>query len=88
MAQLRAERPELVAGSWTELMDRDEQIMAFERALDGARTVTLVNFSADEATYDSALVQGLTLLAGSQGEALPGVLRPLEATVWGAAATL
>jgi alpha-glucosidase len=83
LAALRAARPELVAGAWTQLMEEDEQIMAFERELDGAKTVTLVNFSMDEATYDASLVEGLALLAGSQGGAEQGVLRPLEATIWG-----
>ena len=83
LAKLRASRPELTAGGWRELMAEDEQVLAFERSLDGARTVTLANFSASSASYDASLVDGLTLLAGSQGETSLGTLRPLEAVVWG-----
>ncbi len=83
LAALRARRPELLAGDWTELMADSEQVMAFERTLDGARTVTLANFWNEEVTYDAALVAGLDPLAASQGTTTPGTLRPLEAVVFG-----
>ncbi len=83
LAALRAARPELVAGDWQELLADDERILAFERTLEGARCVTLANFSGEEATYDTSLVAGLVPLAASLGEPQAGTLRPLEAVVWG-----
>ena len=83
LAALRLKTPTLLAGDWTELMGESEQVLAFKRTYEDACVVTLANFSNEPAAYDPALVEGLTLLAGSQGTAEPGVLRPLEATVWG-----
>ena len=83
LAALRAARPELVAGDWHELLSDDENIFAFERTLDGARTVTLANFCDEDVTYDASLVAGLSVLAASQDNATAGVLRPLEAVIFG-----
>ena len=83
LAALRQATPALLAGSWTELLADSEQVMAFERSYEGARVVTLANFSAEPASYDPALVAGLAPRAASQGEPVPGTLRPLEAVVWG-----
>jgi alpha-glucosidase len=83
LADLRMSRPELVAGDWRELLADDNNIMAFERTLDGARTVTLANFSDEAVTYAASLVAGLSPLAGSKGDAAPGILRPLEAVIFG-----
>jgi alpha-glucosidase len=83
LADLRMSRPELVAGDWRELLADDNNIMAFERTLDGARTVTLANFSDEAVTYAASLVAGLSPLAGSKGDAVPGILRPLEAVIFG-----
>jgi hypothetical protein len=57
--------------------------MAFVRSYEGARVVTLANCSDQAAVYDPALVEGLAPLAASQGAPQPGLLRPLEAVVWG-----
>ena len=83
LAALRAARPELVAGDWHELLSGDKNIFAFERTLDGARTVTLANFCDEDVTYDASLVAGLSVLAASQDNATAGVLRPLEAVIFG-----
>jgi alpha-glucosidase len=83
LADLRMSRPELVAGDWRELLADDNNIMAFERTLDGARTVTLANFSDEAVTYAASLVAGLSPLVGSKGDADPGILRPLEAVIFG-----
>jgi alpha-glucosidase len=83
LADLRMSRPELVAGDWRELLADDNNIMAFERTLDGARTVTLANFSDEAVTYAASLVAGLSPLAGSKGVASPSTLRPLEAVIFG-----
>ena len=84
LAALRAERGELVAGSYEELMADDEQIYAFRRADETSRAVVLANLSGEVASYDAALVAGMELLAGTHGETTPGTLRPLEAVVFGA----
>ncbi|MBO7674541.1 MAG: alpha-glucosidase [Atopobiaceae bacterium] len=83
LASLRAARPELIAGDWQELLSDDENVFAFERTLEDARTVTLTNFSDKNVEYDESLVAGLSVLAGSQGDATPGALRPLEAVIFG-----
>lgn len=83
LARLRASRPELVAGDWHELLHDDPHVFAFERTLDGARVVTLANFDNVEVVYDAAIVEDLTLLAGTHGVTTAGTLRPLEAVVFG-----
>ena len=83
LANLRSSRDELLAGAWKELMAESEEVFAFARELGGARSITLANWTEKEVEYDAALVEGLELLVGSLGPARPGVLRPLEATVWG-----
>ena len=83
LAKLRTSRDELLAGSWKELMSDSEEVFAFARELGDARSLTLVNWTEKEASYDASLVEGLELLVGSLGTAEPGVLRPLEATIWG-----
>ena len=83
LAALRAERDELVAGSFEELMADDEQVYAFRRQGEGSAAVVLANLSGEEATYDAALIEGMELLAGTHGSTEPGTLRPLEAVVFG-----
>ena len=83
LAALRAENPVLVAGDWTELMADDEQILAFERRLGDERVVMLANFSDEEATYDADLIDGLSLLEGTEFTTEIGALRPLEVVIWG-----
>ena len=83
LAGLRRSHPELISGTWKELLGDSEQLFAFKRELGDTRAVTIVNWADAEATYDPALVEELELLAGSLGTAEAGRLRPLEATVWG-----
>ncbi len=83
LAALRAERDELVAGSFEELMAEDEQVYAFRRQGEGSAAVVLANLSDEPAAYDAALVAGMKLLVGTHGEAEAGSLRPLEAVVYG-----
>ena len=84
LAGLRARREELVAGSYEELMADDEQVFAFRRTGEVGASVVLANLSGEQAAYDVSLVKGMELLAGSKGETQLGVLRPLEAVVFGA----
>ncbi|MBQ9005054.1 MAG: alpha-glucosidase [Atopobiaceae bacterium] len=83
LAALRAERDELVAGSFEELMADDEQVYAYRRQGEGSAAVVLANLSGEEASYDAALVADMKLLAGTHGSTEPGTLRPLEAVVFG-----
>jgi alpha-glucosidase len=83
LAALRASRDELLAGSYEELMADDEQVYAYRRAGEESVAVVLANLSDEPAAYDEALVEGLHLLAGTQGDGEPGCLRPLEAVVFG-----
>jgi len=82
LAKLRSSRDELLAGTWEELLAESEEIFAFQRTLGAARSVTIVNWTQQEVTYDPALVEGLELAAESHGGATPGTLRPLESTIW------
>ncbi|MBP3894475.1 MAG: alpha-glucosidase [Atopobiaceae bacterium] len=83
LAALRAERDELVAGSFEELLADDEQVYAYRRQGEGSAAVVLANLSGEEASYDAALVADMKLLAGTHGSTEPGTLRPLEAVVFG-----
>ena len=83
LAALRSSREELLAGDYEELMADSEQVYAYRRAGEESAAVMLANLSAEPATYDAALVEGLGLLAGTHGETETGVLRPFEAVVFG-----
>ncbi len=83
LAALRDEREELVTGDYEELMPSSEQVYAYRRAGERSTCVVLANLSADEVSYDTLLVSGMTPLVGTHGEALVGTLRPLEAVVFG-----
>ena len=83
LAALRAERDELVAGSFEELLADDEQVYAYRRQGEGSAAVVLANLSGEEASYDAALVADMKLRAGTHGSTEPGTLRPLEAVVFG-----
>ena len=84
LAELRACRSELICGSYEELMATDEQVYAYRRQGEGSAAVVLANLSGEAATYDSTLVEGMELLAGTHGPTELGILRPLEAVVFGA----
>ncbi len=84
LAELRASREELICGTYEELMADSEQVYAFRRQGEDGACVTLANLSGEAASYDTALVEGMELLAGTHGETTPGELRPLEAVVFGA----
>ncbi|MBP3894437.1 MAG: alpha-glucosidase [Atopobiaceae bacterium] len=84
LAKLRSERDELVTGDYEELMADSDQVYAFRRQGEGSAAVILANLSDRPAAYDSALIEGMNLLAGTHGESTPGELRPLEAVVFGA----
>ena len=83
LAALRVSHPALLEGSWTQLMDDDEQVLAFERVLDDERIVTLANLSDRKAAYDSSIVDGLALVASTQGLTSAGELQPFEARIFG-----
>ena len=93
LAKYRAEIECLTAGDYTELLTADESIYAFRRTLGAEATVTLVNFTAETASYDADLVRGMNRLVDSyptdaQADEEPGILRPFEAVVYTTVATL
>ena len=93
LAKQRAEIECLTAGDYTELLTADESIYAFRRTLGAEATVTLVNFTAETASYDADLVRGMNRLVDSyptdaQADEEPGILRPFEAVVYTTVATL
>ena len=82
LAEFRRAHEELTAGSYEELLPRDEQIFAFARTLDGQRTVTAVNFSLQPARIPEDLVQGKALAMSSDPGGDRWILRPLEARIY------
>ena len=82
LARLRKEHPALTEGSYTELMHEHEQVFAYARETEGARAVVLINFSAEEASYDPGCLEGGELILGTRGETVPGTLEPLEAVIF------
>jgi alpha-glucosidase len=83
LAELRAQRSELVAGTYEELLADSEQVYAYRRQGDESAAVVLANLSGEPARYDEGLVCGMALLVGTHGDTEPGVLRPLEAVIFG-----
>ena len=76
-----------------ECLTADESIYAFRRTLGAEATVTLVNFTAEQVSYDADLVRGMNLLTDSypsaqQADEEPGTLRPFEAVVYTTTTTL
>ena len=87
LAKLRHGIEALTAGDYMELLPSDESIYAFRRTIGAEATVTLVNFTGEEAAYDADIVKGMKLLtdsypAAAQEDKEPGRLRPYEAVVY------
>lgn len=82
LAELREAQPVLVVGSYHELMHESEEIYAYERAYGDERAVVLANFTESQASYDTELVEGLSVVFDTNEVHEPGVLRPLEAAVF------
>ena len=82
LIRLRAEHPVLRQGDYTELLHEDQQIFAYTRKTDTAQATVLINLSLEEAAYDPALVEGMSLLLSTHGETIPGTLAPLEAVIF------
>ena len=76
----RAEHEELLSGTYVELMAKDEQVFAFERALGNKKLITLVNFSTSEAKLPKTLAASKIVIS-SELNPTAGVLRPLEARI-------
>ncbi|GGA31053.1 glycoside hydrolase family 13 protein [Paenibacillus physcomitrellae] len=84
---LRKENPIMVYGDYTPLLPNNEQIYAYTRTLEGEQWLVLLNFSAEEASFElpeDLNPAGKTLLIGNypaEGRAdVP--LRPYEARVY------
>ena len=87
LAKLRKGIEALTAGDYVELLPSDESIYAFRRTVGAEATVTIVNFTGEEVSYDDNLVKGMKLLtdsypAAAQEDEEPGKLRPYEAVVY------
>ena len=88
LSALRRETPELLNGSYTEVLPDSDSIYGYIRENDSGRLLILVNFSCQEAAYDPAEA-GLPaagkeeiLFSNYEDEkARTGVLRPCEAVV-------
>ncbi|MBO4365020.1 MAG: alpha-glucosidase [Eggerthellaceae bacterium] len=79
---LRNEYPVLVSGDYHELMAEREDVYAFERTCGTDRAVTLANFTENEVTFETDIVNGLEYALGTHGEGAVGTLRPFEAVVF------
>ena len=81
LIRLRKAYPVLLSGIYEELLADNEQIYAFSRTAGNRRTVTAVNFSAEEATLPAGFLKGVRLI-GSYTDAPKDTLRPLEAVIY------
>jgi len=52
LIELRHELPVIATGDFTMLLEADERVYAFTRALDGVELLVLGNFSGDEVIID------------------------------------
>ena len=86
LSRLRGGHEELVTGSYEELFHDDEQIFAYTREKDDKKAVILINFSAQEASYDDACIEGARLLLSTNENNVKGRLAPFEAAIYQAAA--
>ncbi|MBR3160576.1 MAG: alpha-glucosidase [Atopobiaceae bacterium] len=82
LAQERNALPVLVAGDYHELMAESEEVYAFERVCGNDRAVILTNWTGNEATYDAALVDGLSFAFGTHGTSEAGKLQPYEGAIF------
>ena len=81
LTEFRLAHEELLSGTYNELLPRDEQIFAFERALGNKKLITAVNFSTSEARLPKKF-SALEILLGSELNPEPLTLRPLEARIY------
>jgi len=77
---LRTGHPDLDGGTFTPLLEEHEQVIAYKR---GSGTVVLINLGESEARYDVSLIENSNLVMGNLNGAEPGLLRPLEAVIYG-----
>ncbi|MCR4890928.1 MAG: alpha-glucosidase [Lachnospiraceae bacterium] len=83
MADIRASHPELVDGSYEEILKDNEQIYAFIRKNDSAQAIVLLNFSEEPAEYDPSIIDGAELIISSrEKDNQAGKLAPLESAVY------
>lgn len=80
LSDFRLSHEELLNGTYKELMVKDEQIFAFERAFGTKKMVVAVNFSTKEAKL-SKEIAGLKCLISSVHNPQAAVLKPLEARI-------
>ncbi len=74
----------LQGGGYEELavLADSEAIYAFTRSLGGKKTLTLVNFTNEEAPFDAGLLAGAKKVFGNYDGEEHGVLRPAEAALY------
>ena len=82
LAELRREMPVLVTGDYAELMNESEDLYAFSRSNGDAKAVVIANFREEKVPYDASLAQDMDLVISTHGDAIPGVMRPLEAVIY------
>ena len=82
LANLRRQVPALTGGAYEELFHDDERIFAFLREENGEKAIVLINFTAEQADYDPACLEGAQLLLSSENAGTPGTLVPFEAAIY------
>ncbi|MCR5758665.1 MAG: alpha-glucosidase [Selenomonas sp.] len=72
----------LQQGDYEEVMSERGDLYAFYRRWEGQETLTLVNFTGQEITYDGMLASGCFVLIETMAGSRPGLLRPYEAVCY------
>lgn len=83
LAKLHQESEILLQGRYEEILEEHEQIYAFRRILEKKEILVLVNFSVQEAAFDWPAIAEMEKICGTYPDIKPGVLRSLEARVYG-----
>lgn len=82
LSKLRREHDELTEGDYKDILPDDENIFAFTRTKDDSKAIILINFSADEVSYDSELTEGATCIFSTTSEEQRGRLAPYGAVIY------
>ena len=83
MAKLRKEHSALTEGTFAEVLADHEDLFAWYREDDAEKLLVIVNFTDHECAYDPVLHAGMECLYTSEAAPAQGIMRPLEACIWG-----
>ena len=79
---LRQNSEMLLYGDYEELLKDDENIFAFSRSLGNKKIYVLVNFTLNEVTFTTEILNEAIFIFGNYDTNKKGVLRPLESAMY------